>query len=159
MSTLRKRPQQSYDHRLRELVRATGDPTLVVPFGVPRSTARGWLRGNSRPVVTADVLDLDHLRLQHEVLKLQQRNRKLRAVLRLLLTLVRVLGVRLDRQRLSEGTVKTHLLQAIERAQPELSLRGALRILRLSPARYHQWRRAERSCGLDDTPTCPRYTP
>jgi len=118
MATLRKRPQQSYDHRLRELVRATGDPTLVVPFGVPRSTARGWLRGNSLPVVTVDVLDLDHLRLQHEVLKLQQRNRKLRAVLRLLLTLVRVLGVRLDRQRLSEGTVKTHLLQAREARSP-----------------------------------------
>ena len=159
MATVRKRRQQVYDHRLRQLVRATGDPTLAVPFGVPRSTARGWLCRDSRPVVTAEVLDLDHVRLQHEVLQLQQRNRKLRAVLRLLLTLVRVLGGRLDRKRLPEGTAKVSVLQAIESAQPELSLRGALRILRLSPARYHQWRRAERPCGLDDYPTCPHSTP
>jgi hypothetical protein len=106
MATAHKRPQQSYDPRLRQLVRATGDPTLVVPFGVPRSTARGWLRADSRPVVTAKVCDLDHLQLQHEVLKLRQRNRKLTAVLRLLLTLVRALGGRLERRRLPEGSAK-----------------------------------------------------
>ena len=77
MVTVRKRPQQSYDHRLRQLVRATRDPTLVLPFGVPRSTAQGWLHGDTRLIVTAEVFDLDHVRLQYEVLKLRKRNRKL----------------------------------------------------------------------------------
>ena len=102
---------------------------------------------------------MDHVRLQYEVLKLRERNRKLTAVLRLLLTLVRALGGRLERRRLPEGTAKANLLHAIEHAQSELSLRGALRVLRLSPARYHQWRWAERTCGFDDYPSCPRFTP
>jgi hypothetical protein len=35
------RPQQRYDHRLRELVQRTGDLTIATNLGVPRSTARG----------------------------------------------------------------------------------------------------------------------
>jgi hypothetical protein len=37
------RPQQRYDHRLRNLVHRTGDVTVAIDLGVPRSTARGWL--------------------------------------------------------------------------------------------------------------------
>jgi hypothetical protein len=37
------RPQQRYDHRLRDLVQRTGDLTIATDLGVPRSTARGWL--------------------------------------------------------------------------------------------------------------------
>ena len=40
-----------------------------------------------------------------------------------------------------------------------LSLRGALRVPHLSPSRYHQWRRAEQVCGLDDQVSCPQSTP
>jgi hypothetical protein len=35
------RPQQRYDHRLRNLVQCTGDVTVATDLGVPRSTARG----------------------------------------------------------------------------------------------------------------------
>jgi hypothetical protein len=38
--TRRARPQQRYDHRLRDLVRQTGDVTLATDLGVPRSTGR-----------------------------------------------------------------------------------------------------------------------
>ena len=37
--TTASRPQQRYDHRLRDLVRRTGDVTLATDLGVPRSTA------------------------------------------------------------------------------------------------------------------------
>ena len=39
-----RRPQRTYDHRLRELVRETGDLTVATGLGVPRSTARPLLR-------------------------------------------------------------------------------------------------------------------
>ena len=32
-------------------------------------------------------------------------------------------------------------------------------MLRLSPSRYHQWRRAEQACELDDQVSCPQSTP
>ena len=83
------RRQQTYDHRLRDLVRTTGNPDILAELGVPRSTALGWLRRDYQPVVTADVLDMNHIRLQAEVLRLRQRNRTLAAVVRLLLALVR----------------------------------------------------------------------
>jgi hypothetical protein len=52
--THRARPQQRYDHRLRDLVRRTGDVTFAVDLGVPRSTARGGLLGEPAGVVTLD---------------------------------------------------------------------------------------------------------
>jgi hypothetical protein len=45
------RPQQRYDHRLRDLVRRTGDMSVATDLGVPRSTARGWLGGAPTVVV------------------------------------------------------------------------------------------------------------
>ena len=77
--------QKSYDHRLRDLVHTAGDADVIAEFGVPRSTAAGWLRGNYAPVVGADVLDMDKTKLQAEVLKLRQRVRRLAAIVRLLL--------------------------------------------------------------------------
>jgi len=42
------RPQQRYDHRLRDLVQGTRDLTIATDLGVPRSTARGWLGKHRR---------------------------------------------------------------------------------------------------------------
>lgn len=132
---------------------------IVAAFGVPRSTAIGWLCRDHRPAVSGDVLDMDHVRLQAEVLKLQQRVRRLGAIIRLLLALVRAVGWHLDRTRVPEGPARAKMLRAIERAQPALSLKSTLRLLHLSPSRYHQWRQAERICGIDDEAICPRFTP
>ena len=159
MNTSRCRSPRTYDHRLKELVQTVGDPDVVADLGVPRTTALGWIRGEYRPVVTADVLELDAVRLQAEVLTLRRRVRMLGAIVRLLVALLRALGVRLEQIRLPEGAAKARLLRAIDRAQGTLSLRAALRVLGLSPSRYHRWRRAERACALDDQRSCPRTIP
>jgi hypothetical protein len=46
------RPQQRYDHRLRNLVQRTGDVTVATDLGIPRSTARGWLGAAPTVVVS-----------------------------------------------------------------------------------------------------------
>jgi len=48
MTISHTRSQRTYDHRLRDLVRTVGDPEIVAEFGVPRSTARGYLTGPQR---------------------------------------------------------------------------------------------------------------
>ncbi len=159
MDTSHARSQRIYDHRLRDLVQTVGGADVVAGLGVPRSTVQGWLRNKYRPVVTADVLDMDAVRLPAEVLKLRRRVRMLSAIVGLLVALLRAVDVRLDRTRLPEGAAKTRLLRAIERAQGAFTLRAALRILRLSPTRYHRWHRAERICELEDQPSCPRSIP
>jgi putative transposase len=118
------------------------DPELLVRFGVPRSTLHGWSKQRPQRIVTAEVLDLDRVTLQAEVLKLRQRVRKLGAIIALLLGVLRAFGIRLDRSQLPEGDARGELFRVIERTQQVLSLNGVLRLLHLSAARYHYWKRA-----------------
>ena len=155
--TSRTRIQNKYDHRLRELVRSTGDADHAIQLGVPRSTARGWLTSTRAEVVTLDVVDMDTLRLQQEVLRLQSRLDRVVALLRLVIVVLKVSRVSLASIRIPEGTAKLMLLRAIERSCSVLSLRVALRVVRLSHSRYHAWKREE-ECGFDDMPSCPRFS-
>jgi hypothetical protein len=88
--TTARRFQQRYDHRLRDLVGATGDVTIAMDLGVPRSTARGWLGKAPKTVVSLDVTTLNASALQQEVLELQQRVKKLTASAREILSRIRV---------------------------------------------------------------------
>ncbi len=156
--TTTARPQQRYDHRLRELVHRTRDVTVATDLGVPRSTAQGWLRGAPAVVVSLDVTGLTEPQLQHEIVQLRRRVEKLAALLQLALALLRASGFTFARERLPEGRTKRHILRAVERARACLPLRGLLRFLRLSPSRFHAWRR-HAGCALDDESSCPRTSP
>ena len=149
------RSQRRYDHRLRTLVQTTGDIDLGIRHGVPRSTARGWLCQTNTAVVTLDVLELDTVRLQHEVMALRRRMVRLVSWLRLVVMVLKVSGCSLSQLRLPEGSAKLQLLQAIERTRSHFPLRAVLRVIGLSHARYHAWTRVDQ-CRLDDRPSCPR---
>jgi hypothetical protein len=153
------RPQQRYDHRLRELVQCTGDVTATTDLGVPRSTARGWLNAVPTVVVCLDVADLTDREFRQEVLKLRRRVRKLTAWLRLALALLRTSGFRLTGARLPDGRAKMRILRAVDRAREHLPLHAVLRFLRVSPSRFHAWRRRHTACALDDQSSCPRTSP
>ncbi len=152
------RTLRRYDHRLRDLVRTTGDTAHAERQGVPRSTARGWLTSTRAEVVTVDVFDMDVLNLQQEVLALRHRVERLVALLRLLVVLTKVSGSWLVCARFPDAAVKVSLLRAIDRSRSVLPLRTVLRVLRLSSSRYHSWKR-EGECGLDDMRPCPRSSP
>ena len=133
------RLQRRCDHRLRNLVQTTGDLELAIRHGVPRSTARGWRTKTTTEVVSLDVLELDTIRLQHEVIRLRRRIARLVSLLRLVLIVLKVSGSSLARVRLPEGTAKLRLLRAIERSRAHLPLRAVLRVIGLSHARYRDW--------------------
>ncbi len=152
------RGQRRYDHRLRELVHRTGDVTIGTDVGVPRSTARGWLRQSLQPVVSLDETTLTGQELQHEVVQLRRRVRKLAALLRLVLAVLRVSGFTLSCTRLPDGRDKQRLLRALDQARLCIPMRGLLRVLALSPSRFHAWRRQD-GCALDDQSSCPRTSP
>ena len=152
------RLQRTYDHRLRELVQSTGDIQHATRRGVPRSTAHGWLSSTRAQVVTLDGVDGDLLRLQQEVLVLRKRVERLITLLRLVVVLLKVSGFSLTSARIPDGARKRTLLRVIERSRSVLPLRVVLRVLRLSPSRYHSWKHEE-ECGLDDRPSCPRRLP
>lgn len=151
--------QQVYDHRLRDLVRRTGDLGLATDLGVPRSTATGWLRRDLQSVVSIDVLDLAEPDLHAEILKLRRRVRVLSAIVGLLLAVLRVSPCRLDRIDVSDGTARARLLRAAERARKVLPAGAVLKILGISSSRYGAWIRAEQGCELEEHAACPRSMP
>ncbi|MFC1763507.1 transposase [Planctomycetota bacterium] len=153
------RIHQRYDHRLRDLVRSSGNINYAIALGIPRSTAHGWLTSNPVEIVTLDVFDMDLLRLQKEVLILRRRIKWIIALFRLLVALMKVSGFSLENSRLPEGAQKARLLRAIELSLSVLPLPVALRLLRLSPSRYHSWKNDDKECGLDDISSCPRSSP
>jgi hypothetical protein len=129
--------RRAYDHRLRNIVCDERDPRLFHGLGVPRSTAASWIRRGQRPVGSAQVLALDQLELQAEVLALHRRIRFLLAIIRLAFLLVRLSGFRLDSHHVPDGTTKRFVLKAVAHATKAIPLAVALRVLRLSAARYH----------------------
>lgn len=109
--------------------------------------------------MSVDALSKDEEDLQAEVLRLRRRIRKLRAVVRILASVLQAFDIDLGHRRLPDGASKSIVLRAVERAREVLRLRTALRIIGLSQARFHTWQRAERACDLDDHSTCPKTSP
>ena len=153
------RPQRRYDHRLRDLVQRTGDLSIATDLGVPRSTARGWLGAAPTVVVSLAVTDLTERELRHEIVKLRRRVEKLAALLRLTLALLHTSGFSLSGERLPDGNAKLRILRAVNRARACIPLRALLRFLRVSPSRFHAWRRRQATCRLGDQSSCPRTSP
>ena len=96
--------------------------------------------------------------MQREVLRLSRRVQKLIALLRVLLVVLRMSGYSLSQTRLPDGGHKRSLLHAIKRSRAYLPLRSVLRVVRLTPSRYHAWN-GEDQCTLDDRSSCPRSSP
>ena len=132
-----RRPQQRYDHRLRNLVQRTGDVIVATDLGVPRSTARGWLAVTPTVVVCLDVADPTEPELRQEVLRLRRRVQKLTALLRPALALLRTSEFRLTGARLPDGRAKIRILRAVNGAREYLPWRAVLRFLQVSPSRFH----------------------
>jgi len=154
------RQRRIYDLRLRELVRQAPDSCkLTQELGIPRSTVATWKRQPSAAVISAPVIDLKIHELTAKVPKLERRVQILATVVRLLMVLVRTCGFRLDHERVPEGKKKAQLLRSIESARRTIRLRSVLRILGLNASRFHTWKRANKSCGLEDRSSCPKRCP
>ena len=152
------RTHKNYDHRLKELVRSTQDITCAIRHGVPRSTARGWLRAPASDVISIDVVELDAISLRKEVLQLRAQLEKLHALLRVVIAVLKLSGYSLNHERVPDGKMKRQLLRTIERSRPSLPLRSVLRVICLSQSRYHAWKRKDQ-CELSDSPSCPQNMP
>jgi hypothetical protein len=119
----------------------------------------GWLGKASKVVVIVDVADLKTPELQQEIVKLRRRVKKLTALLRLALALLRTSGFTLTHERLPEGRAKIRILRGVDGARDVVPLGALVRFLQLSPSRFHTWRRLQPVCSLDDRSSCPHTSP
>ena len=150
--------RRSYDHRIRQIVCETGNPRIFRHLRIPRSTTARWL-SRERPSVVSLDWSHDIASVLDESERLKRRTERQTAIIRLLVVLLKLSGFRLDEQRRPDGKAKARVLRAVDRCKDALSLKSALRMVRLSPARYHAWKRAEKRCELDDRSSCPRSHP
>ena len=153
------RSAKTYDHRLRNLVHETQDISTALDIGVPRSTAYGWLHNEPPEVVSLDVLNLNEQHLQYELTKTRKRCKRLLAIIRLLVVLIRTIGNRIDYSRIPDGHRKSKLLHVIESSKETLPLRSILKIIGMSSSRYHLWDDQQQCGNLDDNNSCPRTSP
>jgi hypothetical protein len=105
------RTQRTYDHRLRDLIRSTGDIHQATGRGIPRSTARGWLTSLRTEVVTVDGVDRNIVKLQKELLAHRRRLERLIALLRLVILLWKFSGFSLTNIRIADQARKLKLLR------------------------------------------------
>jgi hypothetical protein len=110
-------------------------------------------------VMSIDVTHLTAPELQQEILKLRQRVKKLTALLRLTLALLRSSGFTLARERLPDERAKIRMLRAVDRVRAFVPLWALLRFQQLSPSRFHTWRRLQQACALADRSSCPHTSP
>jgi transposase InsO family protein len=151
--------RRTYDHLIQEAICETGDRELFPELNIPRSTIRSWIHRGMPDVISCDLAADDHAELVAQIEKLRHRTALLRAVVALLVAVLRASKIQVDYERIPDGGAKKILLRAIERTRKVLPLSAALRITRLSPSRYHGWCRAEAGCDLEDQPSCPRVVP
>jgi hypothetical protein len=100
---------------------------------------------------------MDAMQLQHEVVALRRRNARLIALLRLIVTVLKVTGFSLSQARVPEESAKRQLLRAIEQSRAHFKLHTVLRVIGLTYARFYAWNREE--CELDDSSSCPKSSP
>ena len=82
--TRKHRGRQTYDHRLRDAIAATGNADLFRDVAIPASTRRTWARGEVRPVVASVDVELEVYDLLEQVDKLRQRAKEQAAIIGLL---------------------------------------------------------------------------
>src|SRR5262249_2063515 len=85
--------------------------------------------------------------------------KKLTALLHLAVALLRSSRFTLVHERLPDGRDKSRILRAVNRACVFVPMPKVLRFLRLSPSRFHAWRRLQQECTLDDQSSCPHTSP
>jgi len=151
------RVRRSYDHRLRDAIAATGNADLFRDVAIPASTRAA--RGEVRPVVAAFDVELEVYELLEQVDKLRQRTKTQAAIIGLLVRVLKLRGGKLEGDRVPDEATKSTVLRAIASTSDLLSMGTTLRIVGISSARYHAWRRKEEGCGLDDQPSCPKSFP
>lgn len=149
------RSRRTYDHRIKEQIIRSGDPELFPDLEIPRSTAVSWIRRGVAEIISLVQADGGEPALRERIAKLEARVAMLTAVLGLVLALLRVSGFSLEGSRVPDAAGKRRLLGAVARARRAMPLSAALRVLRLSSARYHLWVGPGRSAGSMTDPVVP----
>lgn len=138
--TTTSRSQKTYDHGLKQLVSSTGSLRVALDHGVPRSTARGWLRSPRREVVTVPHFDIGTDEL-HRSLSAARAEPESRSAAASLGRSDESPWYQADESTPSGGQQKRAALNAVAASRNALLMRAVLRVL------GEVFRRVDITCG------------
>ena len=148
-----------YDHRIKQMIADTGNPNLFPQLNIPPSTSREWIKKRTFDVVTLSELNYSNDELATQVSQLKGEIEKLKTMQKLVIFTFRIFGFQLQYQRLPKAENKKLLMEAINAAAKQLSLKDCLDAIGLSLARYRNCLKSNSSCELENVTQCPRHHP
>jgi hypothetical protein len=142
-----------------DLVQRTGDVTVATDLGVPRSTARGWLGAAPTVVVCSGCCGPHGAGAPTGGPEAAATRPEAHGAAPARRGPASKLWIHVDARASARRT----------RQDPDPARRGSgprvcavaalLRFLRVSPSRFHAWRRLQHACALDDQSSCPHTSP
>jgi transposase InsO family protein len=151
--------KRTYDHRVRNAIARTGNPSLFPELNIPRTTAQQWIREGDKEVVTTHQFTKTDPELVVEVESLKRELAQAKTKLALLSVALMVSGFRLQYIRIASDELKEKMLDAVAKSIAVMSLKEALETIGLSMARYLSWSKRKIQCRLSDEVSCPKLTP
>jgi transposase InsO family protein len=151
--------KRTYDHRIRNAIAKSGNPSLFPELNVPRTTAQHWIREGEKEIITTPQFTKTESELVVEVEGLKRELAQAKTKLALINVALMVSGFRLQYIRIASADLKEKLLDAISKTVAVLSIKEALETIGLSMARYRSWSKRQIQCRLSDEVSCPKLTP
>ena len=148
-----------YDHRLRNAIVETGNPSLFPELSIPSSTARDWIRKGKAKVITASEFECTHTELAGKVRKLEIELAVVKAKSELLQGTTSIFGFSAQYLRLKTADAKESLLKLIDSTAEKIPLKDCLHFIGLSMSRFKAWKVRARKCELSDKNGCTKLSP
>jgi transposase InsO family protein len=150
---------RTYDHRIKQLIAASGNPDLFWELKIPRTTALTWIRNGVRDIVTTKDLNQNFEDLVVEKRELERELDSLKAIQSLTIATFRIFGLQIQFKRLPTTEAKADLIERIKSTAKVCGLKAALEAIGLSVQRYNAWLRRQKQCRLQDQSTCAKLKP
>lgn len=138
--------RRTWDPTIRAQVVATGNVDLFPELDIPQSTIATWMRRGKPDVAWLHDDAAVAAKLRARVTHLEVRVKMLTALVRLVLTIMRIWDARIEGNWILDAKSKSDILTAVRRAAKAWPLRSVLKVLGMAPSRYHQWGRLEAVC-------------
>jgi hypothetical protein len=151
--------KRTYDHRVRNAIAKSGNPSIFPELNISRTKAQQWIRESEKEIVTTHQLTKTESEMVIELENLKRELAQAKTKLALMSVALMVSGFRLQYIRIASADLKEELLDAVAKKIAVLSLKGALETIGLSMARYRSWSKREIQCRLSDEVSCPKLTP
>ncbi len=148
-----------YDHRIKEIVIASGDPTLFRHVGVNTATAKNWIYGRySKPITFDDGIYFSSIK-DREIEKLHREISKLKALVNLYHAVDKVVPLSLSKRNIKCREKRKMILSSVLDASKIVGLETATRFIGVSQSRYKRWRVGNQKCQISQSHSCVRRYP